>query len=403
MIEQAERSYEDGVMSAPWWRRLLLAVMVAVAEAGCAASPMLPAQAPAPFFITFEKGERAACCGLALVGEGGVVVVGRADTVAGRSWAWASKFSRLGSTEWELDWSSSRENSDLFAAAAVDRGAVIATGAIGVRGSEGSPPRQGGLIVKIGPTGSLVWTRTLDLGEWTEVRGVMSDGTGGVVIAGTFQDQPNVWSLFMARVTGGGDVSQSMVIAQDRDRGVRAVHGVAGHGYVMISGSGDVIRLDSAGRFRWRRVVGDAMDAVVLPDGSLIVVSYSGDETSGAELLRLDPHGDKVWERRLKHSAFCARSGAWIWARRGDGVIVAGNSCDRSGSLWFAVVTGSGEERLTRRVLVSPKSGALRVRPGANGSVLAAGMFLQDDSPDARKGWLFSSERILSGGINLLD
>src|SRR3990172_8222343 len=115
-------------MSAPWWRRLLLAVMVAVAEAGCAASPMLPAQAPAPFFVTFEKGERAACCGLALVSDGGVVVVGRADTVAGPAWAWASKVSRIGSLEWELDWSSSREYSELFAVTAVDDGAVIATG-----------------------------------------------------------------------------------------------------------------------------------------------------------------------------------------------------------------------------------------------------------------------------------
>jgi hypothetical protein len=102
--------YRDRPLSKSLWGvSLLLGVVATVAQAGCAGHARLPEHVPSPFFVTFEKGERTACCGLTLTSDGGIVVLGRADTIRGRSWAWVTKFSGAGSVEWEQEWSSSPE------------------------------------------------------------------------------------------------------------------------------------------------------------------------------------------------------------------------------------------------------------------------------------------------------
>jgi len=385
-------------MSKKRWRTLLVGMAAAVvAEVGCSGNARLTEQVPVPFFVTFEKGERTACCGLALTKDGGLAVVGRADTVVGRSWAWVSKFSRLGSIEWEREWSRSPEYSDLTAVTEVDDGAIVATGATVARVGDDPTPRRVGLMMRIDSTGSVAWRRTVRLAGPTEVRGVVPDRAGGVVIVGAFEHQANRWTLFVASVTAHGDIGEPMVIGQAQAQWIRAVHELPGRGYVVISDSGDVIRLDQMRRPLWQRQVEDVADAMGLPDGSVVLVGVSDDRT-GVRLLRLNPQGEIMWERRVSDPTVCASVAMGIWPRQEDELIVVSESCDDSGSLSLVVVTDRGEERLTLRAPISPKTNAAIVRPGPMGSVVAVGMFMQDDSPNARKGWLFRSGSILGTG-----
>src|SRR5262245_33803357 len=80
--------------SSPRHRLLLLAAALALVGLvwGCAGAPGAAAAKPQGHFVMFERGDRALCCGLALLQDGGVVVVGRADMLHPRMpWAWATK------------------------------------------------------------------------------------------------------------------------------------------------------------------------------------------------------------------------------------------------------------------------------------------------------------------------
>src|SRR5580765_8512955 len=94
----------------PGWRPHRLGVTMCLIAAGliwgCSSRSLPTPSRQAPLFAIFERGDRLACCGLALPGDGTVVIVGRADSLSGRSWAWAAKVASSGLVAWEREWSS---------------------------------------------------------------------------------------------------------------------------------------------------------------------------------------------------------------------------------------------------------------------------------------------------------
>ena len=364
------------------WRGVSLTIIALITTGlvwGCAGSQSAQESTAIPVFLTFERGDRVACCGVALPNDGSVVVVGRVDTVAGKSWAWVAKVLRSGVLAWELDWSSETDSTGFYAATEVAGGAVIAVG---------NGAGQAGLIARIEPTGTIAWTKPLRLDRSTRVIDVIDDAANGLIIAGAVAADSKPWSLFVARMTGSGDIARHTIIGEGD--WVTRMRRVDKDGYVVISGGWDVIRLDRSEQIRWRKRVHGAMDAVGLSDGSVIVLTFPEDESIGAGLVRLNSDGAKVWER--SEPAVCRPAG--IWGRSNDNIVVAGNPCADSEYLSVVSILADGTARLVNRTRVRAGVTALQVRFDASGSAIAAGMF-QQDGPEASKGWVFRSGPIL--------
>lgn len=346
---------------------------------GCAGSSAPPESKPAPFFLTFAKGDRLACCGVALPDDGSVVVVGRAETAAGPSWPWAAKIDRAGTVAWEreLPRSSVADGSGFTAAAEVPGGAVIAVGT-----GEGSA----GLIARIDPNGAIAWTKLLRLGDVTTVASVVSDTAGGVVIAGVVKNAAKPSILFVAGVRGSGDITTPTMLG-DGDW-ITAMRRAADGGHVVITGTWDVVRLDRSGKIGWSQRVDGAMDGTALADGSVVVLTYPENGSVEPGLIRISPDGETIWERRVSDPAACQPAG--VWFRRPDTIMVIADPCEESQSLSVMSFAPNGDRRSVHQVQARAGVSTAQVRPEVSGFV-AAGMFAHDDKPEARKGWVFRS------------
>jgi hypothetical protein len=358
---------------------LIVALVTTGLVWGCAGRQGAQESTAMPILLTFERGDRVACCGVALPNDGSVVAVGRVDTVAGKSWAWVAKVLRSGVLAWERDWSAENDSTAFYAATEVAGGAVIAVGDGGGRA---------GLIARIEPTGTIAWTKLLRLDRSTRVIDVTDDPANGLMIAGAVAAGSKPWSLFVARVTGSGDIASHTILGKG-DWVIR-MRRVDNDGYVVISGDWDVIRIDTSGQIRWRQRVDGAMDAVGLGDGSVIVLTYPEDESAGAGLVRFNSDGAKVW--KTSEPAVCRPAG--LWGRSSINIVVVSNPCADSEHLSVVSILADGTARSVQRVRVRAGVTAAQIRFDASGSVIAAGMF-QQDLPEAGKGWLFRSQPIL--------
>ena len=366
------------------WRGVLPSIVALITTGlvwGCAGSQSAQESTAIPVFLTFERGDRVACCGVALPNDESVVVVGRVDTVAGKSWAWVAKVLRRGVLAWERDWSSENDSTGFYAATEVAGGAVIAVG---------DRAGQAGLIARIEPTGTIAWEKSLRLDRSTRVFDVTDEAANGLIIAGVVapSSNPGSRSLFVARMTVSGDIAKHTIIGNG-DLVIR-VRRVDRDGYVVISGEWDVIRLDGSEQIRWRQRVDGAIDAVGLSDGSVIVLTFPKDESAGAGLVRFNSDGAKVWER--SEPSVCRPAG--LWGRATDNIMVVGNPCADSEHLSVVSILPDGTARSVHRVRVRAGVTALQVRFDASGGVIAAGMF-QQDLPEAGKGWVARSKPIL--------
>ena len=375
-------STDGGVVVHRAWQGVSLSIIALITTSllwGCAGSKSTQESTATPVFLTFERGDRVACCGVALPTDGSVVVVGRVDTVAGKSWAWVAKVLRTGVLAWELDWSSENDSTGFYAATEVAGGAVIAVG---------DRAGQAGLIAKIEPTGTIAWTKLLRLDRSTRVIDVIDDAANGLIIAGKVAAASKPWSLFVARMTPSGDIARHTIIG--KGDWVTRMRRVDKDGYVVITGEWDVIRLDRSEQIRWRQRVDGAMDAVGLSDGSVIVLTYPETESGGAGLVRFNSDGAKLWAR--SEPRVCRPAG--IWGRSNDNIMVVGNPCADSEHLSVVSILADGTARSVHRIRVRAGVTAAQVRFDATGSVIATGMFAQD-LPEAGKGWVFRSGPIL--------
>jgi hypothetical protein len=330
--------------------------------------------------MTFAKGYRAMAMGLAFLTDGSIIVVGRADTLAGRSWAWAARVSADGSLLWDRDWTSLSNVSALFAATATTGadGAVIAAGEIVVPPEGGGAPRNAGLVMRIGGQGSLEWTRIVDLGVITKVSAIAGDGTGDTVVAGILKKGTREPS-FVAQVTGAGEVVQVVPLSEDAGW-VIGLHETGGKGYLVIAE--DLARLDRTGRVVWRQV-GEFRGAAAFFDGSVVAVRL----TDHVEMVRFDASGARLWDRRVDDPSICAPVG--VWTRGKDEIVVISSPCEGSEVASVTVFSGKGEKRAVHRVRVGVGMQAMTAGLDSSGGIVLAGLTGEG------KGWLFRSAPVL--------
>ncbi len=357
---------------------VLLTVLGVVLAAGCVDKGRQTPLAAAPVSMTFAKGARAIAMGLALVEDGSIVVVGRADTLDGRSWAWAARVSLTGALVWDRDWMSLSDVSALFAATPSTDGGVIAVGEIVVPPEGGGAPRNAGLAMKIDGQGTLAWTRTLDLGAITKMTAVAGDGTGGAMI-GAFVARGLGFPEFVARATASGEIVQAAPLGGD-SAGWVGLREIDREGYVAIAS--DLVRLDRAGRPLWRQA-GAFRDAAAFPDGSVVAVRLE----EHIEMVRFSASGTQLWERHVDDPVICGPVA--VWTRGSDEIVVVSNPCAGSDVASVSVFSGSGEKRSVHRVWIGSGVQAMVARPGPSGSIVLAGV------EEERKGWVFRSGPVL--------
>ena len=348
---------------------------------GCALSPASSEMEAASMFVSFERGGgRVACCAVALPSDGSIVVAGRLDPRTSDSKAWVAKVLQSGQVAWEK--TPEGESTAFYGATETTGGAVIAVGQAG----------GAGLVSRIEPDGTTAWTRRLRLGDITKVTYVVNDPANGLLIGGAVATGAKPWSLFIARVTPSGEIGTTMSLGEgDGVNRMRRVDEPAG-GYVVISTVWNVLSVDAAGQVRWKRTVNGALDAVGLTDGSVMVLTYPEGESTGAGLVRLGPDGATVWQRRVSDQAGCQPVGIW---RLHDDVVLVGDPCDNSEHLVVVLMSVDGTMKAVHRIRLRAGVSAFAVRADAAGSVIAAGMFMQD-GPDALKGWVSRSKPIRS-------
>jgi len=312
--------------------------------------------------------------------DGSVVVVGRADTIAGRGWGWAARISQDGTLLWERDWSSLGKSSALFAATAVADGGVVAVGEIVSPESAGTHYNVG-LVMKIDERGAIEWTGTLDLGAITQITAVTHDGSGGAVI-GAVMNKGGPPSSFIARVTASGKITPPIPLDDHSSGLVLGIHRIGEQGYVAIDSA--LVWLDRDGRPLWRQA-GSFRDAAVFRDGSVVAVRFDR-----AQITRFSPGGARLWESVETGSTICVPVG--VWTRGLEEIVVIGNACPGSEVASLAVFSANGEARGIRQVRVGPGVQAIAAVAGPSENVLLAGIAHE------KEGWVFRSGPIQDPG-----
>jgi hypothetical protein len=353
----------------------------AALASGCGSAPPPPAPPAAvspppsaPFFLTFQKGDRLVTTGVALPDDGSVVAVGRVDTVVGWSWPWAVKVDRGGSVAWEREWKSASggDHAGFLAVTEIPGGDVIAAGTSGPLA----------LAARIAPNGETRWARTLRFGENTATTSVIAGEGDGVLVAGTVRDLGTRPSIFVARLNADGSVVSNEVVAAGESMRVAAL---GGDGYVVISGY-DVIRLDRSMKVVWSRRIDGAWTATGVGDGGVAVATFLSGRSSRPRVARLRAGGGTLWELMVGRAC----GNASVWFEPPSWIAAVGDACDQRGEFLVTWLSADGVRLSEERVPARTGAFAYQMRRDGPGFV-AVGAFLQDDRPEARQGWVFRS------------
>lgn len=271
---------------------------------------------------------------------------------------WVIKVDAQGGVRWEKFFGGKRWDAGLAVAMTSDGGYVIA----GTTESKGKG-RRDVWAIKLDGNGETLWENTLGgRRDDTLAGGFLVTSDGGFIGAGWTSSRGKgrrdlwVFKLDAAgkpvwdRTYGGKGNDAAAAIRQTADDGFVVA------GYTESKGAGKrdiwVLKLDASGKQIWDRTFGsagrdDTADIVVTADNGFLVAGLtSGGDPDGQKtwLLRLDPQGEQIWDRRypaenhgLVRAAGLTRDGGFILT----GATAGGAA--RDGQLWVMKTNKSGE------------------------------------------------------------
>jgi len=156
------------------------------------------------------------------------------------------------------------------------------------------------------------------------------------------------------------------------------------NGYVLVGGSSSqaiVIRVDKTGNLLWERHFGgehartEAVDIVIARTGESVIVGYtqpSPESPSSAWMIKLDTHGQALWER-----TFSVDYAQAISALPEEGYIVAGTDTNREGRqksvAWVAKLDHEGSPEWQYTFGSQKEHGAEAVQVAHNGDIWVGG------------------------------
>ncbi len=267
-----------------------------------------------------------------------------------------------GRTLWELAVGGAGFDEPTSLVATPDGGCLVAgmTGSFGAGGLDG-------WLVRLGSDGQVLWQRTYG-GAEDEAFASVALAPSGFYVGGTLRLGAVNADAWVLEIDGGGGVVWQETLPGENDDYVGSVAATPG-GLVVVAnsnsplgGKGSVpffrpwlVALDATGGILWQRTYdvsgGDIWSQIVpLADGGFVATGevlaaafFRGD----AWIVRLDPQGDVLWERRFGDHFGPGFDGArQVGATRDGGFTMVGaTETGGAGSqdLWLIHVSGGGE------------------------------------------------------------
>lgn len=286
--------------------------------------------------------------------DGGYILAGATGIGYGYDWeAWLIKTNASGEQVWTQVFRADKESEAYCVRETRDGGYIVA----------GSYD-QDAWVMKTDPTGKKIWSRTFgenDLED--EANCVQEMRDGGYIVAGSTESlgaggtdgllirlDPTgrvIWS----RTFGGPDWDSVDCVQETRDRGLILAGGTESWG----AGKWDawLIRTDASGNEVWSRTFGgpdrDSLSSTQQTrDGGYIVVGRTlsfGAGNYDVWLIKVDRSGEEAWSR-----TFGDRAGEYAGAvlqTRDGGYIIAGATVSETGNIdgWLIKTDSKGEVR----------------------------------------------------------
>lgn len=178
-------------------------------------------------------------------------------------------------------------------------------------------------LVKTDLNGGEIWTKFLLLFDDPQGNDLVELPTGELLITGEFQPD-NLDKLFVLRLDADGNQISLNEYGDPSDEGVRIFQDANGDllvaGHVNNAGSGTGLdfsawKISPAGTQIWQAEYGTAVgdrvsDALLLPDGGLILAGYANNIGDNDELLlvRIDMDGNETWTQTFVEPGFESRN-----------------------------------------------------------------------------------------------
>lgn len=235
------------------------------------------------------------------------------------------------------------------------------------------------LIMKLNAGGEILWQRLLgNVGTKEAALGIDVDSAGNVYIVGwtaSAISNPSDYDVFVAKYNSSGTLLwQRLLTGANYDRSYGIGVDGSGNAYVVLSststGSGDydavVVKYDTSGVLQWQRAIGDAnpgwgFGIAVDAGGNSYLAGYNTYVGTGTDVVvvKLDPTGTEVWQRKIGPATNTADSGHTITIDSSGNIIIVGRSlsipaigtldniivikCDSSGNtVWQRAVGANG-------------------------------------------------------------
>lgn len=262
----------------------------------------------------------------------------------------------------------------------VDGGYVVA-GFTGFAGVVGTPDAW---VLKLDPSGAVVWRNTYGGNGDDVVYSIEPTGDGGFVLAGATYLTAGFENAWVLKLDASGNVAWQRTYGGVYNDAASSVHPTADGGYIVAgntwsfgAGRSDawVLKLDGSGSVVWQKTYGGAGDeaalsVVPIAGGGYVVAGNTNSFGAGggdAWVLKLDASGNVVWQKtygeagyELATSIVAIADGAYVVAGQQDGGVWLFRLDDGGNIVWQR--TYSGE---------SPTS-AYSVRPTADGGYVVA-------------------------------
>ncbi len=172
-------------------------------------------------------------------------------------------------------------------------------------------------VVKLDVNGDVVWTKVIGETSTFDVgTSIIQTIDSSYVIAGYTQSGSNNKDILVIKLDMNGNVVWAKTIGGSNDDRVFSIvqtsdggYALAGWTYSFGAGSSDayIIKLDSIGNVKWRKVIGGsssdvASSIIQINDGSYVIAGYTSSFGAGnydVFVVKLDTVGNVIWARTV--------------------------------------------------------------------------------------------------------
>jgi len=336
---------------------------------------------------------------------------------------WVVKLDLFGNLVWQKCLGGSQDDEAYSVQQTADGGYVVAGYTKSNDGDvSGNHGESDCWVVKLDTSGNMVWQRSLGGSSKEEAYSVQQTTDGGYVVGGLANSNDgdvsgnhgssDCWVVKLApsgnlvwqKSLGGSSWDSANGIQQTADGGYMVAGGTASNDYDVSGNHGEsdfwVAKLDPSGNLIWQRCLGgsrtdNAMSIQQAADGGYVVAGYTNSDNGNVSgfhgswdywVVKLDPSGNLVWQKCLGGSGF---DRAWsIQPAVDGGYVVAGPAKSNDGNVsgnhgsfdyWVLKLDPSGDLAWQKCLGGTDGDLAQSIQQTADGEYVVAGFTYSND------------------------